>query len=125
MRSRPLRSFAEDLANRLGLEKGFSIVLVSDAAIRRYNREFRSKDAPTDVLSFPNQDSDGWDEHPYAGDILISIETAHRQAEGDLLRELKALTLHGLLHLMGLDHETDGGEMLELEEKIRREYSLR
>lgn len=106
-------------------EKSFSIVLVSDAAMRRLNRRFAGKDRPTDVLSFPDRPED-WEvgAEPYAGDVMISVDAAERQRRGSLLNELKALSLHGFLHLLGYDHETDDGEMRSLERKLKEEFDL-
>jgi len=88
---------------------GLSLTLVSDGAIRTLNREYRGKDAPTDVLSFPLE-GDGAPPVPerLLGDVVISVETARRQAAdygAPLQRELYRLLIHGLLHLMGHDHE--------------------
>jgi probable rRNA maturation factor len=121
---RLLLEFAEAIADRLRFSAGLSIVLVSDRAIRRYNRDFRGKDQPTDVLSFACEGSEHASEEPYLGDILISVETAERQKRADLTAELKTLTLHGILHLLGYDHLTDRGEMEELESRLKREFSL-
>lgn len=96
-----------------------AIAFLTDAAMRRLNREFRGKDHATDVLSFPGE--------PPLGDIAIAVPTARRQARerGHSLRvELRVLALHGLLHLMGYDHETDQGEMHRAEEKLRRRSGL-
>lgn len=94
----------------------FSIVLVSDRVIRRYNLTYRDVDKSTDVLSFPGDEG-------YLGDILISTETAYSQARKSQTlsfeTNLKRLTLHGLLHLMGYNHETDDGEMRALERRLR------
>ncbi len=120
---RPLRSFVRRLTSRLELERGWSVALISDDAMRRYNRTYAGKDRPTDVLSFPHQ-PEPWEEEPYAGDVLISVESADRQRRGSLERELKILSLHGLLHLLGYDHQRDGGEMESLERKLRRELEL-
>jgi rRNA maturation RNase YbeY len=103
-----------------------SVVLTSDAAIRELNRNFRGKDAPTDVLSFPLLDdapatpvSGGGDEAanpapPIAlGDIVISVETATSQARALRIApavRLRALLIHGLLHLLGYDHERSPAE---------------
>lgn len=90
-----------------------------DREMRRVNRDFRGKDKTTDVLSFPGDPEDGG----HLGDILISVPTARRQAEAaghPVERELKVLLLHGLLHCMGYDHETDDGAMERLERKLRR-----
>ena len=94
----------------------------SDREVRRANRSFRGKDQPTDVLSFPG-DPEGADGH--LGDILISVPTARRQAAaaghpGE--RELRILLLHGVLHCLGHDHETDQGQMERLERRLRRTW---
>ncbi len=118
-----LRNFLDQLSSQMVLQTGFSVVLVSDAAMRDYNREFRGKNRSTDVLSFPNQEDEG-DEEPYLGDILICVEAAARQEKHSLLQELQVLSLHGLLHLLGYDHDTDQGEMETLERKLRRKFQL-
>lgn len=118
-----MRTFVRSLARRLELNRGWSVVLLSDASMRRYQRKFAGKDEPTDVLSFPNP-AEKWEVEPYAGDILISVETAERQRQGSLEQELKILSLHGLLHLLGYDHESDDGQMERLERKLRNELEL-
>ena len=101
----------------------FSICLISDRAMRRFNGRFRHKNEATDVLSFPMSGGAGkpaTGEDDYAGDILISVPTAQRNAARFGLRledEIKALILHGLLHLLGNDHETDGGRMARSERR--------
>jgi probable rRNA maturation factor len=95
----------------------------SDRELRRANRSFRSKDLPTDVLSFPG-DLEAADAH--LGDILISVPTARRQAAAaghPVERELRILLLHGVLHCLGHDHETDQGEMERLERRLRRVFT--
>jgi probable rRNA maturation factor len=95
--------------------------------MRYLNRTFRGYDRPTDVLSFPAHAGDFPDEADYLGDIVISIETARRQARrrgSTLPRELRVLALHGLLHLLGYDHETDQGEMRRIEYRMRRKYGI-
>jgi probable rRNA maturation factor len=95
----------------------FSVGLLSDAAIRRYNARFRRIDEATDVLSFP-AGKGALGDHGYLGDILISAETARRNASVHGVRledEIKALILHGLLHLLGQDHERDRGRMARSE----------
>jgi probable rRNA maturation factor len=99
-----------------------SIAIVGDRAMRRYNRDFRGKDRPTDVLSFPS-DGDAPEFADYLGDIIISAETADRDAKELSLTfevELRMLIIHGLLHLHGYDHEADNGEMGRLERRLRR-----
>lgn len=101
-----------------------SIALVSDAHIRRLNRDYRSTDAVTDVLSFPFEPA-GRDDH--LGDIVIALGRAARQARaaGHPPRtELRILALHGLLHLIGYDHETDNGAMARRERQLRRRGGL-
>lgn len=109
----------------VGLRGEVSVLLTTDRAIQRLNRDFRGKDKPTDVLSFPAEA--GFVEELVAGDLAISVETARRQAceQGHALRcELKVLMLHGLLHLAGYDHETDAGEMARRERKLREKLRL-
>lgn len=116
--TRRLEEFLDRAARRLGVDAEFSTVLVSDRGIRHYNRRYRGVPEPTDVLAFP------MGEESYLGDILISVETADRQRPGVLQTELKVLALHGLLHLMGYDHEVDSGEMEAMEVRLRREFQL-
>jgi probable rRNA maturation factor len=98
-----------------------SVLFCGDGAIRTLNRRYRRVDAPTDVLAFPAEG------RALLGDIVISVPYASRQARrrGEpAAREIDRLLLHGLLHLSGYDHETDGGEMDALEKKIRRRLDL-
>ena len=97
--------------------------LVSDRKMREYNRDFRGRDASTDVLSFPAERQFVPPGERHLGDIVISVTTAAAQAESaghSLQRELKYLALHGYLHLLGYDHEKDKGTMLRLQQKLRR-----
>lgn len=121
--SQALLAFAQQLSARLGLRSGFTVVLVSNAAMRRFNRQFAGLNETTDVLSFP-AGQEGAGEDSYLGDILISVEMAERQKRTTLDQELRVLTLHGLLHLMGYDHATDRGEMSALEDGLKGEFSL-
>jgi len=121
-----LRQFVNSLSQRLRLDsQTFTIVLVSDRAIRRLNRDFRNQDKPTDVLSFPTQPEAPLHlDKPGLGDMILSVETARRQAfarHHSLERELCVLVIHGLLHLLGYDHEVDRGEMRRKELKLQRE----
>lgn len=98
-----------------------SVLFCGDGAIRTLNRRYRRMDAPTDVLAFPAEGGG------LLGDIVISVPYAARQARrrGERpAREIDRLLLHGLLHLSGYDHETDGGEMDALEKKLRRRLDL-
>ena len=117
-------SFADKAAAAIGKnESTATIAFVSDKAIRELNRQFRNVDRPTDVLSFPAEDTDKLN----LGDIAISVDTAARQAKENGLtfdEEVAQLILHGLLHLSGYDHETDNGEMNRLELKLRRRLGI-
>ncbi len=118
-----LRNFLDQLSSQMALQTGFSVVLVSPAAMKNYNREFRGEDRTTDVLSFSYEEDDG-EEDPYLGDILICVDAAAQQQRKTLLAELQVLSLHGLLHLLGYDHQTDQGEMETLEGRLRRKFQL-
>ena len=99
-----------------------TVAIVSDARVRALNRRFRQKDKTTDVLSFPSE------ERGYLGDVVISSGVAARQARAaghSLATELRVLALHGLLHLLGYDHERDDGQMARLERRLRRMGGLR
>lgn len=100
-----------------------AVSLVSDRRIRDYNREFRGRDRPTDVLSFPARGRAAPRGERHLGDIVISVPSAAvqaRRAGHSLPRELKLLALHGYLHLLGYDHERDGGAMRRLERRLER-----
>ena len=99
-----------------------TVAIVSDARVRALNRKFRRQDKATDVLSFPAE------ERGYLGDVVISSGVAERQARDaghSLATELRVLALHGLLHLLGYDHERDDGQMARLERRLRRQGGLR
>lgn len=100
----------------------FTMRLTSDREMRRLNRAYRAKDAPTDVLSFPGQDTP---EGRHLGDVVIAVPVARRQAEAarhSSGREVRILILHGVLHCLGHDHETDDGTMERLERELRRRW---
>jgi probable rRNA maturation factor len=93
-------------------KRQLTVVLMDDAAIRRYNREHRGVDEATDVLAYPTAEPDdvAVPAVPHLGDIFISVETAARQAAEhghDLASEVKVLAAHGLTHLLGYDHPTE------------------
>jgi probable rRNA maturation factor len=99
-----------------------TVALVPDGHVRTLNRRFRSTDTATDVLSFPA------DEPGQLGDVVIAAGIARRQAAAaghPLGTELRILALHGLLHLLGYDHERDDGQMARLERRLRRAGGLR
>lgn len=112
-----LRRRAEKmLAHRRLADVELSVALVGDAAIHALNREYRKKNKPTDVLAFPLLELDprrGPAPSGLLGDVILSIDTARRQARRHrrpLLAELTMLLAHGLLHLLGYDHQTDAEE---------------
>ena len=99
-----------------------TIALVSDRRMRALNRQFRGKDYVTDVLSFPS------DERGFLGDIVIASGVCKRQAREaghPIQTELRVLSLHGLLHLLGFDHESDDGKMARVEARLRRKAGLK
>jgi len=88
-----------------------SVRFVDDAAIHALNRAYRKKNKPTDVLAFAQREGPGGALHPSVlGDIVISVDTARRQAKRGLYRELLHLASHGLCHLLGYDHRDDAEE---------------
>jgi probable rRNA maturation factor len=107
-----------------------TVLLTTDAAMRKLNRQFRGKNKPTDVLSFPADGSfpaEGVGAEELAGDLAISVPTALRQAVEQnhaLSTEIKVLILHGLLHLSGCDHEADKGTMARRESLLRARLGL-
>ncbi|MDW5267266.1 MULTISPECIES: rRNA maturation RNase YbeY [Acidobacteriaceae] len=118
-----LTRFFNRAREAVGLHGEVEVLLADDATLRSLNKTFRHKNKATDVLSFPAA------ENPYghAGDLAISLDTAARQAAafGHTLRdEVRILLLHGLLHLSGMDHETDKGEMAAREAELRHELRL-
>ena len=99
-----------------------TIALVPDGRVRALNRQYRRKDRPTDVLSFPAG------EPGVLGDVVIATGVARKQARAaghSFATELRVLALHGLLHLLGYDHDQDQGEMARLERRLRRAGGLR
>ena len=118
---REVATFARRVLRAVDIEpEELSIAFVDDETMRELNRKFRRKNKTTDVLTFPG---DG----PLLGEIVISIDQARRQAAGEnhsLAIEVRYLILHGILHAMGYDHETDNGEMNALELKVRAKVGL-
>jgi probable rRNA maturation factor len=122
--ARTLSRFLAEAQSAVRLKGEVTVLLTTDPAIRRLNRQFRKKDKATDVLSFP---ADGIGAEEIAGDLAISVPTALRQAveQGhSLATEIKVLILHGLLHLAGYDHETDAGQMARRERLLRARLGL-
>jgi probable rRNA maturation factor len=111
-----------------------SVCLVTDSKIARWNRDYRGKPGPTDVLSFPAEERNRGGPKPakpsagpYLGDIVIAPAVARRNARRfgrSFGQEMRILILHGMLHLMGYDHETDTGQMDRREQRLRRSLGL-
>ncbi|HEV1994086.1 MAG TPA: rRNA maturation RNase YbeY [Candidatus Acidoferrum sp.] len=132
----PLESFLRRVQEEVGFQRaGVTVCLVSDAEIARLNETFRKKKGRTDVLSFPTVarrrpvrlGSRAVKTGEYLGDIAISPATARRYAKKNgrkLSSELQVLILHGVLHLLGYDHEIDRGEMERIERKLRKRLGL-
>jgi probable rRNA maturation factor len=135
---RPLKTFLRRVKQELGLgEASVAVGLVSDVEIARMNEKFRREKGPTDVLSFPavtrrrplppRRGSRRVKGGEFLGDIAISPLTARRYAKKNgrtLASELQVLILHGVLHLLGYDHETDQGEMDRMERELRKRFGL-
>jgi probable rRNA maturation factor len=140
---RALELFLLRVRRELGLKQAqVTVCLVSDAEIAGMNQSFRKKHGPTDVLSFPavrlrkptrstripvSLESVPVDGDASLGDIAIAPAVAKRNAKNygrTLPAELKILILHGVLHLLGFDHEADRGEMDRTEKKLRRRLGL-
>jgi len=120
VRPRAVATFARKLEREVARGRRFDCLITGDSELRRLNREFRGKDYATDVLSFPGQDG-------HLGDLAISVMRARAQAREfghTTEQELRILMLHGVLHLLGHDHETDSGRMARLEKRWRRELKL-
>jgi probable rRNA maturation factor len=114
--ARVLRTAAKQQLAALGLGRELSLALVSDRRMRALNREWRNMDRPTDVLSFPQHGAS-------LGDVVISLDTARRQARAggwSLSAELRRLLAHGLLHCLGHDHHTarDARRMAAAERRL-------
>lgn len=119
-------AFALDALARLGLEGEVGIKICSARTMAVFNRRYRGRRGTTDVLSF-SDGSRGPDGRLYLGDVLIAGPVAWeaaKEAGVPLEVELKRLALHGILHLAGYDHETDGGMMLRKERALRKEWEI-
>ena len=104
-------------------DKDIELILTTDEEIKKLNKEHRNKNKATDVLSFPLENIPGMP----LGSIVISIDTAKKGAEEfghSIEDEIKLLFIHGLLHLLGYDHEIDNGEMREKETEIIKKFNL-
>jgi len=141
----PLSEFLGKILQELNFAQAeVSIAFVNDAEMAKWNQDFRHKKGPTDVLSFPALSKRRAERHAkrkhavvkspvttggFLGDIAIAPETARRFAKENgrtLENEIRILMLHGVLHLMGYDHESksDLGQMNRIEQKLRRRFGL-
>jgi probable rRNA maturation factor len=139
----PLEEFLGEIQDALNIaEAEVSIAFVSDREIAKWNESYRRKKGPTDVLSFPARTLRRVPNHQrtkslatararsgvgFLGDVAIAPETARRYANRNgrsAEAEIRILMLHGVLHLMGYDHESDQGQMNRIEQKLRRRLGI-
>ena len=121
LRRTPLKEFARALRHAVTRGREFHCLITDDRELRRLNRRFLGHNHPTDVLSFP-LDGDG-----LLGELAISAGRAAEQARRfghSQLDEIRILMLHGVLHLVGMDHETDRGAMARAETRWRKKLNL-
>ena len=119
---RPLLQFARAVQQEVAKGRDFTCLVAADEELRQLNHRFRRKNEATDVLSFPSADPVG-----SLGEIAISFDRAREQAAAHghgTPEEIRILLLHGVLHLLGMDHETDSGAMARAERRWRKHYGL-
>lgn len=107
-------------------DREIELIITDAKTIQDINATYRGKNNPTDVLSFPMEGMEGGDFFPL-GSIIICIEFVYDKANyfsHSNNEEFTLLFIHGLLHLLGFDHEIDSGEMRDMEEKLIEEFSL-
>jgi len=134
---KPLEEFLVKTRKEIGLEpECVAVRLIGDAEMARLNETYRKKKGPTDGLSFPAEDHGKagtlaqqvrWAKGKVLGDIAIAPAVARRNAKSlgrTLHEELKVLILHGVLHLLGYDHESDRGEMERIEMRLRKRLGI-
>ena len=117
-----LKEFARSLRNDVAGGRGFQCLITDDRELRRLNRQFFGINRPTDVLSFPSASDTG-----FLGEMAVSAQRGVAQAREfghSALQEMQILMLHGLLHLLGMDHESDGGRMARAEARWRKKLGL-
>jgi probable rRNA maturation factor len=118
---RDIRVFADKLRDQVTGGRPFTCMITDDSELERLNRMFLGKDYPTDVLSFPSTGPGP------LGEIAISVQRAAEQAGKyghEVLDEVRILMLHGVLHLLGMDHEGDHGSMARAERRWRQIFHL-
>ena len=118
-----LRPWLESLVEEIAPDcSSFGVLFTGDAEVRDLNLTYRNKDSSTDVLSFPGEATV---EGAHLGDVVISVPTARVQAAEQghtLVDEIRELLIHGVLHCLGHDHESDDGAMNRLELRLRRDW---
>src|SRR5215471_17968375 len=127
VRPRAIAAFARKLEREVAKGCAFDVLITGDAELRKLNRQFRRRDYATDVLSFPSGAGLRRARGSGIGDLAISLARARTQAKEyghTTEREICILMLHGLLHLLGFDHESDDGRMARAEKRWRRELRL-
>ena len=125
LRKRSVKNFARRLQADVAKGRPFATLITGDADLRRLNRDFRGLDYPTDVLSFPSEPS--LSAGNSLGDLAVSLARARAQARQfghSTEQEIQILMLHGLLHLLGFDHEVDNGRMARAEKRWRTRLKL-
>jgi probable rRNA maturation factor len=125
LRRAPLEAFAHRLRERVTAGRWFQCLITDDGELQRLNRQFLGKNYPTDVLSFPAAEGEGTPAG--LGEIAISYQRARGQARAfghSVSDEIRILMLHGVLHLMGMDHERDRGIMAHAEATWRNKLGL-
>jgi len=125
VRPHALRRFALKLRDEVAKGRPFDCLITGDAELRRLNLKFRAKDEATDVLSFPS--TTGLPDCRSLGSLAISLQRARAQSRAfghSTEDEIRILMLHGVLHLTGLDHETDAGRMARAEKRWRARMAL-
>lgn len=120
-----VRALLSKASRMTGASRGeVSVLFCGDRRMRTLNRRYRGKDRPTDVLAFP---AEAGPRSGFFGDVVVSVPYAKRQARrrGEAAsREVDRLLVHGFLHLLGYDHETDKGEMEALEARLRSRLGI-
>ena len=124
---RAIERFAQKLQTEVAKGRGFDCLITGDADLRRLNRQFLGKDYATDVLSFPASGPRFPAPDPGLGSIAVSLGRARAQAREfghQTEDEIRILMLHGVLHLLGHDHESDNGRMARAEKRWRARLGL-
>lgn len=122
-----LQRFVLRVRRLLKLRERINVLVAGSVELRSLNRRFRKVDKPTDVLSFPSLPVGRQQTNPVASDVVISADIARENAKKlghSLADEVKILTLHGILHIAGFDHENDRGAMAKKEQQLRRRLGL-